>query len=373
MKLFLSIIFIIGSLTVHSQANKFVNAKLSFESGKLTEARAEIDAAIAHVQTKDDHKTWKLRGDIYFALFISPDYQDNSKLWRIGALESYSLAIKKHGSYKHELQQNITYLGSESLNEGVDLFKESNFNGAIQAFNGSVEAFALLDVVDSLAFLNIALANERKGEHLEAIKYYNLCIELKYKERECYSYVVYSYQKLGDEENTERVLTEALNKFPNHQNFILIAINEKFRKGDTAGAIELLKRAIEGDSKNIELHFSIGSMYDEIGKTLLAEKSYLEALKLNPNHFGACYNLGALYFNLGVESNNAMIDIVDPDLYLAKQKKTNELFEKALKPLESALEVKPGDRSALSSLQQLYLRLDRGEDYERVNKLLEEE
>ena len=79
-----------------------------------------------------------------------------------------------------------------------------------------------------------------------------------------------------------------------------------------------LKLAAEGDPTNEILWFSLGSVYDNLGKTELASEAYLKALELNATYFDANYNLGAMYFNEAVQGINAANDMWKPRMTKVK-------------------------------------------------------
>ena len=85
-----------------------------------------------------------------------------------------------------------------------------------------------------------------------------------------------------------------------------------------------------------------------------AESDYKTSLNLNPDLFGANYNLGALYFNLGVETNNKANATSNNTVYKTLKKEAENSFKKALPYLEAAYHLDNKDMNTLLSLKQLY-------------------
>ena len=136
--------------------------------------------------------------------------------------------------------------------------------------------------------------------------------------------------------------------------------------------IDKLGEAIEMDNENDLLYFNRGTIYDQEGDFMNAEKDYLKALELNPSSFGANYNLGALYFNNGVETNNKANGTSDNSIYEKLKKKAEIFFTKALPYLEAAHNLKKDDKNTLLSLKQLYyLKGDYRQSEEMKIKLAE--
>jgi tetratricopeptide (TPR) repeat protein len=73
----------------------------------------------------------------------------------------------------------------------------------------------------------------------------------------------------------------------------------RFVAGDAAGAIEVMKRAIDAGSRSSEnvawCYVDLGNMYFKTGKLSEAERAYLSALKAFPGYYPAHAGLGRAY------------------------------------------------------------------------------
>jgi tetratricopeptide (TPR) repeat protein len=73
----------------------------------------------------------------------------------------------------------------------------------------------------------------------------------------------------------------------------------RFVAGDTAGAIEVMKRAISAGSRSMEnvawCYVDLGNMYFKIGQVSEAERAYLSALRAFPGYYPAHAGLGRAY------------------------------------------------------------------------------
>ena len=126
------------------------------------------------------------------------------------------------------------------------------------------------------------------------------------------------------------------------------------------------------NTQELLLYFNRGTIYDQEGDIANAEKDYLTALELNFSSFRANYNLGALYFNQGVETKNKANATSDNSLYSKLNKEADAVFAKALPYLETAHNVNTEDKNTLLSLKQLYyLNGDYGKS-EEMKKLIAE-
>ena len=87
---------------------------------------------------------------------------------------------------------------------------------------------------------------------------------------------------------------------------------------------------------------------------------------MKPGNFDALFNLGIVYYNLGVRQ----IDVANSvpsnqtERYEAEKGKADLEFKKALPYLEKAHEIKTEDRSLLEALKNVYYRLQMLDKYE---------
>ena len=178
-----------------------------------------------------------------------------------------------------------------------------------------------------------------------------------------------------EEENTNealRYLTLGRDIFRNDQSLLNTEINLYIQLGRTSELIEKLGEAIALDEQNDLLYFNRGTIYDQEGDMANAEKDYLTALALNPSAFGANYNLGALYFNNGVETKNKANETSNNSLHKKLNKKASAVFAKALPYLEAAHELDAQDKNTLLSLKQLYYLNSDYAKSEEMKKLISE-
>ena len=97
-----------------------------------------------------------------------------------------------------------------------------------------------------------------------------------------------------------------------------------------------------------------------------AIKSYQKAIELKSNNFDALFNLGIVYYNLGVRQIDMANSVPSnqSEKYEAEKVKADLEFKKALPYLEKAYELKAEDRSLLEGLKNVYYRLQMLDKYE---------
>ncbi len=136
--------------------------------------------------------------------------------------------------------------------------------------------------------------------------------------------------------------------------------------------IEKLGEAIALDSGNALLYFNRGTIYEQEGNFLNAEKDYIASLERNPNAFDANYNLGALYFNEGASTKNKANETSNNKLFEKLKKEADACFTKALPFLEIAYKLNAKDRNTLLALKQLYYFKEDYPKSEEMKKQIEE-
>lgn len=70
------------------------------------------------------------------------------------------------------------------------------------------------------------------------------------------------------------------------------------RAGKLDEAVALHAKALEADSKMVQAHVNLITLYGRLGRTEKAEEHFREAQRLNPNQADAFYNYGVLLFGL---------------------------------------------------------------------------
>jgi len=207
-----------------------------------------------------------------------------------------------------------------------------------------------------------------------------------------------------DSNDTERLaaIQKGRQAYPDDSNIIIEELKYYSDKEDRSKSIEILKVAIEKDRDNVVLYYWLGTMYDQAGDFEQGKKVFGQALvlaepeygqkkeayklargtetemsskasldKIHDNYFNILYNFGALYYNKGVAKLKSIEDIADNYVYKAEREKAETIMVKALPLLEKALELKPTDRSTVTSLKDLYARTEDNVNWERMQEMLE--
>ena len=124
----------------------------------------------------------------------------------------------------------------------------------------------------------------KKRHHDEALKYFIKASELQPKNFIVHFRIGYLFMQ---KQNWDKALSyfnksmDLNNKFPNTFFNMAIILNLLNKKKES---IQFFKSYIELQPNNIEAYYSLGICYREIGDIQMAEKTFLKALKMNPDY-----------------------------------------------------------------------------------------
>jgi len=370
-----NLIFLMAIFTTagaFAQNAKVVTAYRYLSNGEFQEAQEAIEPAITHEKTMGKDKTWRYRGEIYLGL-AQGDYEIGKVAALIEAKQSFLKAkeLDTKENWSEEINLGLNKVRIESLNSGIGMFEQEKFAEARDLFVLSGEVGEALGITDTLAFYNGGLAAEQAEDYDSAIKYYKQTAETGYLGAKMWLYIANVYNKMEDPEGYIRTIQEGREQYPNDADLIIYELNYYLQNGKYQEAEDNLKLAIEKEPNNKQLYFSLGVVYENLEKPEEAVKAYKKAIEIDADYFDANYNLGAFYFNQGVEMNNAANEIQDNKKYDAARAEAKKVFQKAKPYLEKAHAQDETDMGALVSLSQLYALLNETEKYQAIKDKLD--
>ena len=349
------------------------------KSGDYRSAAVYIEEAITIEKAALKDKTWRYRGEIY--LNIANDsalaIEFPNALWI--AKDSYTKAkeLDVKGNYEREIITALGLVQTTAGNQGITDYTIDNYTGAAAKFDLSAEVAGMFDVIDTMAVFNAALCYEKSGDLDLAVARYKTCGSFGYQVPNVYLFIANLLRQDGRIEEALTELQAARKSFPREQSLIIEELNIYLENKDYERAENNLKLAAEGDPTNEILWFSLGSVYDNLGKTELAAEAYLKALELNSEYFDANYNLGAMYFNEAVQGINAANDLWKPRMTKTESAEQKSLEDEAknrfvaARPyLEAAHKANPGDIDTIRSLRDVYARTGQDELMLKMSGLL---
>ncbi len=375
-KITLGLLFMFATLVCFSQAKNVRKAESALDDGELMEALTLINEALNDDKTKDDPKTWFIRGNVYKAIAEdstgSISVEGDPFQEAIASYEKTLELSKENSTYYVFADQKVGEIWATSLNKGAEYYQNQEYEDAIEYFEKAMAA----KPEDTTAYLYAGISAQSSGNYDAAEEFYLSLLDLGYQNEDIYNFLI--NVNLTEKKNPDKALEylrAARESYPENNDWIkrqiVILINEE----RSAEAEQSLAEAIQSDPNDPQLYYNQGYLYEQMGKNEDAVSSYKKALEIDPDYFDATFNIAAYYYNQAAEILQQANDM-DLKEYQEKGKeveaKAKEHFEEALPYLEKAKELQPDDVKVLTTLQTVYARLGMSEKAEEIESKLEQ-
>lgn len=353
--------------------NKYQTAMMKgdMEGAKkgLLSAKKFIDLAAVHPETMESAKTLFYKGEIYSAATaVALQSGDQAFLANFGddSFDQAIAAYKKSYAASSKFRPDIT----ESVNEKINViaplgnaaYEAGKYAEAGQVFYTQYQLASAKGVNDSISLYNAGFCLDKAEMLKEAAEAYEELTKVGYKGATSYALAGSAYSKIKDYEKARKMLEAGRAKYGNDKDLLMESVRLNIAMGDAKGAEGALNEAIAKDPDNKQLHYIIGTIYTDLKENEKAEVALNRALELDPDYLEAQYNLGAHLVTWGSDlkqkANN--MDIDDPN-YKAVSQQSDEIFKRALIPLEKYIAKEPNDANVLLILYQLHYNLGNSE------------
>ena len=398
----LSMILALAALTFSASAQT-LNVQSAIQDLKknyLKKAKAEIDLATEHEQTKDDAKTWLYRGLIYST--IGRDVAENPKSkvkglapdWAeqafAAALECKRLDTKNE--YANENNTVFAYVGREYYSRSIDAYNAQRYQEAKEYAEKAVEMYNNGDAKLAVEPMFIAGMSCNALKDYDGVKkYYNNLIRKKTDKQQVYRTLFEIYKGEGNKDAAMKTASSYQKNCKDDYNADLLMaeaylLNENFEKGK-----EMLDAALVKTKDKADLYpqlLSQAAAILELTKDYAgAEAKYNESLQLNPNQFAANFGIGSMIYNRAVDKLEAA-NAVPPDdetgLYDKLLGESNDFFRQSVQYFLAGInyiDALPADAQAmqranlyncLKALKTAYARLEMYDELKGVNARMTE-
>lgn len=200
----------------------------------------------------------------------------------------------------------------------------------------------------------IAYTNSKLGNMEQTAKYYHNLINSDSTKTEYIEVAANSYQLIGDTAKALEILKKARKILPDDKFLLLDEANIYNNQKDYRALASLLKPLIDIDPNNPDIAFVAANCYDHLSQYDKAESLYLQAIENNGTAYEPIFNLGLLYLKQSVKKD-------DP---------SKKDITYAAKWLEKANEISPNDIKCLKLLQIVYTQAGNDNQLNRINNKL---
>ena len=368
-KIILITLCIVFTSVLMAQKHNIVNASIALKNENFSDAKKYIDEAYSNESTSNSAKMWNYRAPIYLQIAIKESELDKDAILKATEAHIKCFQEDKKGrvivrkwTNKEDIISGIVQCAYKLFNLGIEEFNSANYERAIQMYSAIFDIIPFDEenqlkrgnISKETILFNSFFASKKMNDNVKSKDLLQQLIDMNFNEPAIYIHMSNIFIEEGNTDQAINYLNLGRDMFEDDQSLINTEINLYIQLGRTTELITKLSEAIELDPENDLLYFNRATMYDQKGDFINAEKDYLISLDLNKSSFGANYNLGALYFNSGVETNNKANNTSNNTTYKKLKSQAENSFSKALPFLEMAFELDNKDKNTLLSLKQLY-------------------
>jgi len=319
-------------------------------------------------------------GDVVSHWFVTTVVDENAYFT---AFDSYNKVIEMDTDKKtyKSLSEKLNQLHNGFIQKGSNYYSLEQFESAAKNFEAAYNTFKLEPIgkEDTTMAYYAAVAYQTAKKHDKAIPLFKKALELGYaQDGNTFLYLNTCLQETGDTLAGITYLKEALVKHPDNNNIINTLVIYYTSKGrEVNELLDYILQAQKVSPSNANLYFAEGLLHDKLKNINKAKKSFLKTIEIDPNNFGAYFNVGMSYINETselVDEANAL-PISETDKYNELIKKIDVKYIEALPYFENCYKVNPEYTDALVTIKEITMKL-RNKDpemkkrYEEVLELL---
>jgi tetratricopeptide (TPR) repeat protein len=329
----------------------------------IKKAKEYIDLAAANETTKLSPKTLFFKGEIYtgYLMAFAMDTvfaKTESENYLNTGLAAYKQSLSVSAKFKGDIQESISQK-KQLFGMGIDeMYQQEKYAETAEAYKLQVKLSDAMNQVDTVSLYNAGICYEKAKLYEKAGNTFSEAAGFNYKLPYSYAKASGNYRLAGKSDLAKAIISEGRKKFPTDRDLLLELVNISIDEGDNAGAEAALAAAIATDPNNKILHYTIGTIYSQLKQNDKAELALNKALEIDPQFDDAMYQLGAILVTWAGETKTAANQLKFGDArYDAMLKEADDIYKRALIPLEKYIAKNPNDKDVLTILFQLHRSL----------------
>ena len=366
--------FLVMGATAQKKVLK--NAEKAYKKGELQEATSLANQAAENSETQNEPSVYSLLGKISLQQFVASDFSDYDAAGK--SLELFNKAIDLSDEKGVEKIKEAPIFNPADLTKwfggGDELgllehYLVTESNKALdaeeykKAYNLLMYAYDIAPSVEKAFFVGYGAENSDDEE--TAMEYYAIVSEYD----SAYDNKSYAFQTLiqhySDKEDFDSALDyvrKAKVAFPEEKNFNNWEVDLLIKAERIDQAIAGLQGLIDAGGASKETYYTLSYLQwnnEELDK---AEKTAMEALKLDPNYTDALYVAASAIYNQAADFMTTANTTVDDDAkYKELKEKAAARFKDALPLFERCLAADANDLYYLRPLSTIYDQLGMGD------------
>jgi tetratricopeptide (TPR) repeat protein len=203
----------------------------------------------------------------------------------------------------------------------------------------------------------IAYTNNRLGNLSTAAVYYDNIAKTDSMRTDYIEEASNAYKAIGDTAKALEIIKRGRKLIPNDKALLLDEANIYNNKRDYKSLAPLLPQLLDININKPDIVFVAANCYDHLYEYDKAEALYLQAIELNSSAYDPIFNLGLLYLKKSLIKKEAA---ADKNMAYAQQW------------LEKAYEISPNNVNCLEVLQVIYAQTGNKDETNRINNKLKQ-
>lgn len=343
------------ALAASAQSLNVSSAFQDMRKNYLNKAKAEIDAACLHEDTKDDAKTWCYKALIYSriggdAQSKKPKYPNLAPDW---AEQAYTAAreckrLDSKSEFAQQVNEVFSFVGQEYYNQAEAAYKAKDYAKAIEIADKSMTAFTESGKSNfaTNAMYIAGLSSVATQDTANVLKYFNQMTNKRTNINYVYTTLFKIYKAKGDNANAMKVATRYTKNCKNDYKAFLLLAEGYLLDNNMEKSKEQLNIVGEMTKDSVDLYPLVlvlsAQVLENSGDFDGAIAKYNESLTLKPNQFEANYGLGGMYYNRAADKTNAanQLDPFDEEKLALIDKlvaEAKELYRQSITYLEKSV------------------------------------
>ena len=343
------------ALAASAQSLNVSSAFQDMRKNYLNKAKAEIDAACLHEDTKDDAKTWCYKALIYSriggdAQSKKPKYPNLAPDW---AEQAYTAAreckrLDSKSEFAQQVNEVFSFVGQEYYNQAEAAYKAKDYAKAIEIADKSMTAFNESGKSNfaTNAMYIAGLSSVATKDTANVLKYFNQMTNKRTNINYVYTSLFNIYKAKGDNANAMKVATRYTKNCKNDYKAFLLLAEGYLLDNNMEKSKEQLNIVGEMTKDSVDLYPLVlvlsAQVLENSGDFDGAIAKYNESLTLKPNQFEANFGLGRMYYNRAADKTNAanQLDAFDEEKLALIDKlvaEAKELYRQSITNLEKSV------------------------------------
>lgn len=363
----------------------------------LEEALEYINKAVGDDASADKPKWWFYHGQINQALFIDTSTTMKYPNALMEASNSFMKALSIEDTrfrQEKECEQALDANARLLYNISTQVYNQQAYEQAYNYAKKFDEVYTFmeekgiknqLDKFRPDAVFVMAYSAAQQEDYEEAKKLLNELIEMNYDNANVYKVLSNLQLQDGDSEKALETLDKAIERYPENLSLLIDQLNIYITTGEETKAIDKMEKAVELDPTRADLYYALGQAYakaDMEKEAIETYKTAIETAKKSPDKksandilFKVYNNLGALYYNKGIEINKYItensLDLSEEE-YNKKIEERDGLYAEALPFFQGGYEINPDDCGIIRALKEIYAKMgEYGKSKEMKTELTE--